>query len=236
MKNILMLCSWFPNKVFPTNGNFIEKHIRLLQGRYLIQILNVEHDPALRFFEIRRETSITGTISTHLVYANFSNIKVIRNLGRILLMIYYTLTLYKKHRFSLIHVHIAMPGVLAALFLKWLHGIPIVLSVHSSGFLDIDPKQYSKSLRKLLVWAANQTSRVCPVSEALATAWIANGLKAPVTIIPNTVNVQIFSPKPKDFQKDAPIKLLHISNFHAASKNIRGLLGALLILQKRASF
>ena len=49
-----MIASWYPSRMIPTNGNFIEKHLQLIAEFTNVVVLHVQKDTALKWghFEV----------------------------------------------------------------------------------------------------------------------------------------------------------------------------------------
>ena len=227
-RNILMFSSWFPNRVQATNGNFVEKHIRLIARSYPVTVFQVEYDPNLPFAS--QEWVETQQDNYHLLTIYFGNTfgKIGRLLYRLFLSWRAFVYLKKVKTFDLLHVHIAMPGAILGCFLDKIYKIPFVLSCHSSGFLSYNPRAYPRWQRRFLMFCANKAIAVFPVSEALEEALRSNGLDTNCTciiIIPNVVNTKIFTRSISGHSfDDTPLRILHISNFHPQAKNVEGIL------------
>lgn len=221
--HVLMLCSWFPNRVQPTNGNFVEKHVRLIAEDFQVTALQVEYDPNLPVNQAEQHTELVDGYELITVYFGSNAGRFRRLLQRLRLFKLATQRILERKHPKLIHVQVAMPAIFIGLWAKLRYRIPFVLSCHSSGFLSISKRQYPWWQRRFLAWTANHATIVCPVSEALAKDWQKNGLKAPIQIIPNVVNTALFYP-PKSRPASPPLRLLHISNFDPAAKNVEGIL------------
>ncbi|MEO0727392.1 MAG: glycosyltransferase [Bacteroidota bacterium] len=222
--HILAICSWFPNRVQPTNGNFVERHLRLLEEDITLGILQVEYDPALPNGESLTTQSADASFDVTTIYFGSTASRS----GRLWQRLRWFQSGIKDYiqqngTPDLIHVHVAMPAVLVAYWIQLRLGIPYVLSCHSSGFLPISSRQYPWWQRWLLTRAANSAKMVCPVSQALAKAWQQNGLRASIQVIPNVVDTEVFYPA-NDPIPTPPLRLLHISNFAPEAKNVYGIL------------
>ena len=222
--HILMLCSWFPNRVQPTNGNFVEKHIRLLTNDMRVGVLQVEYDPEMKSGKSRIEATEEDSYPVQTIYFGSRASRLGRLWLRLSWFRWGIQNYIQQHgKPQIVHVHVAMPALLIAYWIEMRYGIPYVLSCHSSGFLPISPRRYPWWQQRLLVWVANRASRVCPVSNALAKAWRQDGLRSPIQVVPNVVDTKLFSP-PETRPKAPPLRLLHISNFAPEAKNVDGIL------------
>lgn len=223
-KNILMFCSWFPNRVQPTNGNFAEKHIRLIAKQHQVTVFQVEYDPQLSFWQTEWVNSQQDDYHLLTIYFGAFGGKTGRFLKRLTLIWQAFIHLKKRNKhFNFLHIHVAMPGAIMGWLFHKIYRIPFILSCHSSGFLNIRSKPYSPLLKRILTTCANASKMVLPVSTALETALKNNELKTATTVIPNVVDNTIFRPVQHSIPTQ-PLRLLHISNFHPAAKNVEGIL------------
>ncbi|MGY0408180.1 MAG: hypothetical protein ACWIPJ_07490, partial [Polaribacter sp.] len=73
--HILFLCGWFPSRVFPTNGDFIERHAKAVARKHTVSILHIVSDKNLR-----KKTEITTkkeeNITTYIAYIKKTNNKL----------------------------------------------------------------------------------------------------------------------------------------------------------------
>lgn len=131
---------------------------------------------------------------------------------------------------DLAHVHVlTRPGILA-LWLKWFHGIPFIISEHWSRYFP-ENNQFKGFVRKVMTrHILKQSCALICVSESLYSAMKKNGLTHAVKhTIPNVVNTQLFHPLAKKPKHDF-YDVIHISCFEEQSKNITGLLKGMKIV------
>lgn len=232
-QRVLVLCSWFPSRVQPANGNFVAKHLRLLAQHHQLWALHVEHDPSLSLGQVEPVDQQKDGYHLRTLYFGMGKVNhpLLRLVCRIFLYFKGSVALCKEvGSFSLIHVHVLNPAVITARYLARYWGIPWMATIHASGFLTISPRTYPRWWKKLLVRNVNRAQIACPVSHALADALVALGLSTQVSLIPNVVRESIFypaSPRPST----TTFKFLHISSFHAA-KNVPGIMRAARQLAK----
>lgn len=223
-KSILMLCSWFPNKVQPANGNFVEKHVRIIAKDHQVQVLQVEHDPQLTSGQENWVEQKQDQYHVLTIYFGSNGGRIQKLFSRLrFFQAGFQYLSQQAKTFDLVHVHVAMPAVLIARYWQLRYRVPFVMSCHASGFLSISPNQYPWWQRQLLVFASSTAHCIMPVSQALADAWLKNGSKAPISVIPNVVNTNLFRPASAS-PPYPPVRILHISNFHPQAKNVAGIL------------
>lgn len=129
----------------------------------------------------------------------------------------------KKHfgKPDLIHLNIINTAGIIALLWKFFFKIPYIITEHSTSFLD--QNQYKKNTSHFFTKiCAAYAERVCPVSEDLANAMKAKGMKGIYTVVPNVVDTQLF----QIFGEKQNIKFqfIHISTLKEEQKNISGII------------
>lgn len=231
---ILYICSWYPNRVHPYNGNFIEKHVRCLRGHYPTWVVQVEEDFSLargHYEDVCREEKDMTVYQVYfrprwtwakqlIKYKHYLRAaRICRN---------------QAGYFSLIHVHVMFPALFPAYWLSWLWRLPMVISEHSWAFLPGSPYAYPFIVEWLLIRMANAARAVCPVSDLTAAHLQKLGLKAPCIPVPNVVSSQLFYPASQPLPH-FPFRFLHISNFDPRAKNVGGILSAFKQLVQHTS-
>lgn len=237
MKPVLWLASWYPSRVHPTNGDFVERHAKAVSRLQPVVVLLVEKDETLP--KGKTETVITEepNLIVYKVYYAASRWKGLPE--RIFSLLKYR-SLQRKwyaiiqHRFGtplLVHVHVAMKAGLLAVYLKNKKGIPFVLTEHWTGYYrESNPNIYTVGavLRRLTKLVVRNASVVLPVSRQLGQK-IAE-LSGPLIseAIPNAVDRSLFYYSPSSPEV---FRFIHPSylNFQ---KNPEGMIEAAAALTK----
>lgn len=218
-KHILFLCSWYPNRVQPTNGNFIQKQAEAASLTHKISVVNIQ--PDARVNKIELHFSKKDNLQTIIVYVPIKSNPLFKYLT------------YKKAfklatkksaeefgKIEILHLNHLFP--LGYLVQKT--KLPLVISEHYSGFVlgnKLDDKQV-KLAKKLF----KKATKIIAVSDFLKTnlfKYTDNGNK--LEVIGNVVDTNIFKPTIKIPEEKT--HFLHISNGDEASKNISGILKAI---------
>ena len=202
---ILFISSWFPNKLEPTNGNFVQRHAEAVATRHEVEILHAIGDSEQKKIYCFEEKVVNG-IKTIIVYYKKSTNPALN--------FYRRMQSYKKgfllmEKPDLVHANILQNSMLFAVYLKQKHEIPFVLSEHWSGFLDINRHRLSKGHIFLAKKIAKHSSYILPVSNYLLTDLRKLGINSRFQIVENVVNLDRFHIKKG---RAAQIKFLHISN------------------------
>ena len=130
--HIVFLCGWYPSKVLPTNGDFIERHAKAVSSLHKVTVFHIITDiNATKKIEID-SNSLNG-IDTHIAY-----LKQVKNpfLKAYLFLKAYKLLLTKVHHFDLIHLNEVFPFGLFCLYSTFFHKKKYIISEHFTGYLS----------------------------------------------------------------------------------------------------
>jgi glycosyltransferase involved in cell wall biosynthesis len=220
---VLHLCSWYPNRVHPYNGNFIKKHLRAAACVSEVLALQVEEDPRLAPGAVEATKLEGRDFQGQIIYfrSRWDN-PLWRQLTKWRLYLRFARPLMPE--VDVVHVHVMFPALAAGWRLARRWNRPLVVSEHSWAFLPGSPHAYPRWLEWMLVQWANGAGAVCPVSDVLAKQLRVLGLKAPVNVIPNVVAERYFYPAKAVAAR--PFRWLHLSNFDPEVKNPEGIMRA----------
>ena len=232
LNHILFLCSWYPNKVQKTNGNFIEKHAQAVATLNKVSVLNIQPVHGLKNIEInckRTDSQFTIIIYIPLQEGNFfASIKKYLTYKK---AFRHGIELATKEfgTIDLIHLNHVFPLGALTLF----QSIPFVVSEHYSSFLNPN-NRLPKNKIKLATSVFNKARFVFPVSETLKIGIEKLALNHKrLSIIGNVVDISIFNLDNKQFPSKP--HFVHISNGYEDAKNLMGILNAINILTKQTS-
>lgn len=223
--HILFFASWYPSRILPSNGDFIQRHAEAVAIQHKVTVLHVISDDSLKE-------------EMHVIEENKDNVrslvayvKPIRNpikKWKQFKKAYYHL-LTKVDNFDLVHVHKFFPAGYIAYELKKKQNIPYIITEHHTLYHKPYNKKIGfieKILSKRIVKNANL---VCSVSNNLVQAMQDFGLKGTYDRVPNVVDTKRFFPVEKSNKK---YTFLHVSSM-AKVKNIDGILNAIKILETK---
>ena len=230
-KNILFLCSWYPSRISPFNGNFIFKHARsIVKQGVPITALGVYEDLSISGrFEI--ETGVEEEVEHIIVYYSypFQALKFWYKFQAYLRGIKFYLQ--KKGSLDLIHVNVLFDAGFVAWWVNFWKKTPYIITEHSTMFLPYNPKHFSNYLKPFLRKVLQSSSYILPVSNDLEKNIKKIFSKVPSTVVPNVVKTDLFK-IPERKNENSKIKFLHISNF-SPQKNIQGILNSFKKLSKQ---
>lgn len=223
--NVLFLCSWYPSRVLPSNGDFIQRHAEAVALQHKVTVVHVITDDNLNERIEVSETKI-NEIRTLIAYFKPSKNPVIKFFRFIKA---YKLLLKKVDYFDIMHVNKFYPVGLFAYWIKKRKNTPYIISEHHSlyhkpycdkiGFIE-------KIVSKVIV---KNASFICPVSEDLTIAIQKFGLKGHFYNVPNVVDIKRFRAKEKT---EEVFTLLHVSSM-VEIKNIDGILRVIKRLESK---
>jgi L-malate glycosyltransferase len=234
--NVLFISSWYPNRVKPTLGNFVQKHVEASALFANVVALHVCFDEKVTGKKPEIVSTEINGVSTIYFYCKKSG----NNLWRLIRFLKAYKTGMKMVEEVLgtpdiIHSNILFPVGLVFCFLRSYKKIPYVISENWTGYqpqtrtkLGLFEKYYSKKIAK-------KAALLLPVSIDLQNSMINLGMKGKYKVIPNVVDTDLFSANPNINNSEK--KILHVSSFVDAHKNISGMMRVLKKLsEKRQDF
>lgn len=248
---ILFLPRWYPSKNDPMLGLFIKRHAEVASDFAEVFVLVVVAGHRHFETEILKEGKMITcyyyypTAKTPFLFIN----KTISQLCWIYYLAKGLLKIKRKHgRVDLIHVNILTRLGVIAWIIKQLWGIPYVVTEHWSRYINGSFKGIVRSwFTRLVVHGA---AKISTVTVNLWESMQCYGLTNPNYMqLSNVVDTRLFKPSMtvcepstelnttldrqyKDQQCYNPQRFIHVSCFEDRSKNISGLLRALVNLSK----
>jgi len=217
---VLFLCGWYPSKVLPTNGDFIQRHAEAVNQLHKVTVIHIISDKTCTSKTLFSLQEISG-VDTHIAYIKPSINPLIKGLRFYKAFKY---ILKNTPSFNIVHLHQLFPFGVFALYLKWFQKKKFIISEHWTGYFQPQVQKLSK----LQVWFSKlickKADRICPVSIELQNSMQKIGFNGQFTIVPNVVDTQLFKPitvKSKRFT------ILHISNMVDEHKNVSGIINVI---------
>lgn len=244
MKRVLWLASWYPNKLSPFDGDFLQRHARAVSLFCAVHVIYIVKDETGNITKDEKtEITANGNLTEQIIY--YSSPKTgLKILDRFLSHRKYR-QLYqraisdhveKNGKPDLCHVQIAMRAGLGALWMKKKWNIPFLVSEQWTGYLDavdFGINNYSVIQKKWFRQILQQADAVTVVSDHLGKAIRQHFPSVNYQVIPNVVDTDIFFPVPK--QPTDFVKFIHISNMNY-QKNTEAILAALHVLKDEVLF
>ena len=233
---ILFLPSWYPNKLSPFEGDFIQRHAKAASLYNEIVVIHVKKDVDGVITSDVKETITTFNNLTEIIIYYYSFKSRIGSIDR-MISVYKYINVYisaikkyfkKNPETYLVHVHVAMRAGLLALYLKLAKKIPFIVTEHWSGYYKQSPVNihnsgiWQKWLTKKIL---TEAEKVLPVGSSLEDA-IKRLVDVDCSIINNVVDTRYFFYKPVSKQK---FTFIHASSMNDI-KNPQGIIRAAKML------
>ncbi len=224
--SILFLCGWYPSRVLPNNGDFIQRHAEAVSLLHDVSVLHIISDASLKK-NIEVVTQKVNGVQTNIAYLKPSKNPVVKTYR--FLKAFFTL-LSKIEKIDFVHVNKLYPFGLFALFLKWFRKKSFLISEHWTGYHQPLSKNISKTEIFLSKIISKNASFICPVSKDLQKSMSMLNFKGNYNVVPNVVDTNLFIPKENTSSK---FTILHISNMLEEHKNVSGIITAFSSFKKQ---
>lgn len=238
---ILWLPSWYPSRLDPLNGDFIQRHANAVSMHEHVKLIYVVKDESgILTKDYIEEEIVYGNLSERIIYYYVKPGKI-KLLHKIFSWRKYILIHKKAVREiiaqngkpRLVHNYIAMKAGIIATWIKQKFDIPFVVSEQWTGYLpEAKPNLTSYPFYMLYIWKKifRHADGVSVVSAYLGR-YIEEkfSITRPV-IIPNVVNTDIFQPvtKPAHLIK----RFVHVSLLNY-QKNAFDIISAFSMVKKK---
>lgn len=235
--NILFLSGWYPNRVLPTLGNFVQKHAEAVALHSNVTALHVCADANCRQTYEITENTVNNVFTINVYYKKVEHrvplVSQIQKMIRTVKAYAAGLKVVKARsgKTDLVHHNIVYPSGLIPLYLKKFKGIPYIVTEHSTAYLASKNTEISFPERTFSKMICRNASVITPVSKDLQNAMAAHGFPGRYEVVYNVVDTKLFYPSGQKEEKHK-IKFLHISTLDDGHKNISGMLNAISALSK----
>ena len=203
---ILFISSWFPNKLEPTNGNFVQRHAEAVALKHDVEILHTIGDFNQKETFVFDDKIING-IRTFVIYYKNSKNPIQNFLRR---MKAYKMGFSKMQKPELVHANVLHNNMLFAVYLKKKYKIPFVISEHWTALQEENLGRTSANIKRIAKFIAKHADYIFPVSENLKNSLKMLGIKTRMKVISNVVNTDVFRIRQTDGNKST--KFLHVSS------------------------
>lgn len=215
--HILFLSNWYPSKISPSNGNFIQKHAEAIATKNDVTIVFSIGNVNCKENYIIDQRKINN-VNTIIVYFKKHLLKPINWRRKYKAL---KIGISKAENFDLIHCNIIYPIGLFAFYQSFKFKVPFVISEHWSGYLVNSKNKLNKSHLLITKFIVKKTKFVIPVSKKLQIEMRNKGINGQYKVIGNVVNTTLFHPKKN---KEPVFTITHISSLNDDAKNISGIL------------
>lgn len=222
---VLFINSWYPSRVLPTNGDFIQRHAECVALYHEVTALHVITDPEQVEKKIMVEDFTENNVRTLIAYLPKTK-NPFKKWYRFLKS--FVKLLKKVNGFDIIHLNHIYPAGLFTFVLAIFKSKKYIISEHWTFYHEEFQyliKPFERFISKLV---ARQADFICPVSDELASSMQSFGLKSKYHKVPNVVDTELFKPGKTTSGR---LELLHVSNMNELQKNISGMLSTMKKLQ-----
>ena len=227
--NVLFLSSWYPSRVAPRLGNFVEKHAEAVALKANVYALHVSSDSNCKNkFETDVKT-LNGVYTVVIYYKKVEKsiplLSAIQKANRFFVSYIKGLKLIfsKESNIDIVHHNVIYPVGIIAFLVKFFYGIPYLITEHSTAYLSVKKIKFSLSQKLISKLIVNHAACITPVSENLRDSIIKHGFNSTYEIVNNVVDTKLFTPN-FDRKPNGKIKFIHISTLDDHHKNISGML------------
>jgi len=229
-KKILWLASWYPNRIDPFDGDFIQRHAAAAALYNDIHVIHVAADEKQTVTDdVEQQIFKKSGLTEQIIYHK----KLSTLLGRVKGFLKWRRlfkTAIEKYvqetgKPDFVHVHIPIKAGLLAIWMKRKYRISFAVTEHLGIYNNVDQRKFRSRnfifryyTKKVFSAATVFTS----VSKFLAEGVNGLVLKKDYIIIPNVVNTTFFNYE----DKHHPVfRFIHVSNM-VPLKNVKGILDA----------
>jgi glycosyltransferase involved in cell wall biosynthesis len=238
---ILWLCSWYPHRGNPYEGDFIQRHAKALSLFSPVTVFYVSQDGIAQNVETTEVIDQQiNEVREKIIFFRFKKTGI-SIIDKLVYNLKYFST-YKKYirqyivtegKPDIVHIHVPMKAGIIGRWLKKNWKIPYIISEHSSHYNGgTDDDFFNKSIRhqnmvkKIFFDAIAVTNVSAAIGNKLKSLF---GLKD-IKVIPNTVDTSLFFLK---VHEPAKFRFIHVSTLAPYQKNIAGILNAITGLSKQ---
>ena len=222
---VLFISSWFPNKLEPTNGNFVQRHAEAVSLLHDVEILHAIGDSTQNEKFIFDDKVING-IRTLIVYYKNSNNPLLNFYRR---MKAYQLGFKRVEKPDLVHGNVLHNNMLFAVYLKEKYKIPFVITEHWTALREINRVKLPFVQKIIAKYIGNNAVFLLPVSEDLRKSLNSLPINVKMKVVPNVVDNELF--RVNDFANNE-FTFIHISSL-ISRKNPKKIIEAAINLWKK---
>lgn len=236
---VLHLPKWYPHRYDDQDGDFVARHVAAIAPHAETAVLfaTVARGPLPGLLECEADLTAQAPILRYYYRAQPTGWGPLDKLLKLILYFWCLARGYRslvRHWGSppqLVHVHVLLRTGLFAWWLKLTRGIPYIITEHWTLYLPERAHNIGSLRRWLTRWVTQRAAALHTVSEGLRTAMQQLRFVAPRSeVIANVVDTELFSLAPV---ARIPGRLLIVSAFHDAVKNISGVLRVVAELRHR---
>ena len=217
--HILFLSGWYPSRVLPTNGDFVQRHAEAVATKHNVTLIHVITDENIKLSE--KTFHIINNVKTHIIYVP----KTTNSLYKFFVFIKtYNSAINSIDNFDIVHLNITFPVGIIALNIKCFKKIPYIISEHSTKYQPENCNSIGFFEKYVTFKIIKSASFICPVSNDLAEKMISFGFTGNYISVPNVVNTNTFKTLNEELNG---FTITHVSHLGDEHKNISGILNVI---------
>ncbi len=218
---VLWLPSWYPHDGHPLLGNFTRRDAEAV-APYCDFVVLYPVEAAVKNFMVDWQKTEHGFTELRIYFPK-SRWKTIRMFRRArAYQIGWKRLAESGFRPDLLHLHVTFPAGIGAMGLKWLLGVPLIISEHWSGFAQTKAKT-GLAHRCLLHLCTRSANAVLTVTPEMADGMRRLGLRGNFIANPNVVDVENVPFRKREVAVEK-FRFVHVSSLDDGHKNISGML------------
>ena len=221
--HILLLSSWYPSRVSPFLGNFVQEQARLLAKNHSVTVLYIKTDSSVP--EIENTEKVDNNLKEIIYYvpekSNFLSRK--KEFDRA-----FKAGISKLNAVDLIHAHCILPKGHLFVKAKKHFNCPLIVTEHGSYFRPERKNKWNFKERFVVSYSRKSIDGLIAVSDFLKSDLQKCFSEKLIEVIPNPINTALFRPGQ---QPDDSIKqFLHVSTLDPELKDPQGIIEAVDLL------
>ncbi len=226
-KHILLLSSWYPSRISPFLGNFIQRFAQLIATKYQVSVIYTIADESISEFEI--VDSNIGNLREIIVYHPKGKSFLQKLLYQIMA---FNKAANKVQEVDIIHANVIFTKGLQFLLAKRKYKRPLLLLEHASYFRKEKREDRSIYEKLILFLIKRKIDHLAVVSELLKNDLKNDFPDFDIAIISNFIDLKLYLPKvEKNLNSiDKQTQFIHVSTLDEAVKDPKGILDACKVL------
>ncbi|MBC7874632.1 MAG: glycosyltransferase [Ferruginibacter sp.] len=217
-KKILWLCSWYPDRMEPFNGDFIQRHAIAAALYNDIYVIHVAGDTSGKCSDTEHVITCSEGLAEHIGYfkrsASFLEKFWAYYRWRAVFKKAIRQYISENGKPDLVHVHVPMRAGLFGIRIKKKIGIPYVITEHWTIYQPQNAVKYDQHkalFKSVLYWVVKNSRLLLPVSNDLGLLMNKLVTKKEFFVIENVANEKYFYYT--DLVKPgSPFRFIHVSN------------------------
>ncbi|MFT4205150.1 MAG: glycosyltransferase [Chitinophagaceae bacterium] len=229
----LWLCSWYPDRTQPQNGDFIQRHACAVSLFADVTTIHVTpcHPSKMGKKNVSIDARGDDTLTENVLYYKKRKNDIFYRMHSACQYFYQYRKWVRRHlqqssRPDIVHVHVAWRDGLVALWLKKRYNIPYVLTEHWTLYHINNGRDFQQKnfffkffVKKIL----QNATVVLPVSSQLGNTLQSLVPSVQYKVVSNVVNTEVFNYREPATQQ--PFIFIHVSSF-SNLKNPKGIIEA----------